>query len=57
MNNARESADARWMAYVSTESGAAEMFLSDFPAADRKWQISTGGGSQPAWHRDGKELL
>ena len=33
------------------------MYVQSFPAAGGKWQISTGGGEQPSWRRDGKELF
>jgi len=32
------------------------VYLVSFPAADQKRQISTDGGAQPRWRRDGKEL-
>jgi serine/threonine protein kinase len=51
------SPDARWVAYVSDESGRAEVYVQSFPATGGKWQISTGGGDQPMWRRDGKELF
>jgi len=51
------SPDGRWMAYASDESGRMEVYVQPFPASGGKWQISTGGGSQPRWRRDGKELF
>ncbi len=45
------------MAYISNESGRIEVFVQPFPASGGKWQISTGGGSQPRWRGDGKELF
>ncbi len=53
----RLSPDGRWMAYVSDESGRYEVYVQSFPATGGKWQISTGGGEQPNWRRDGKELF
>jgi len=47
----------RWIAYVSNESGQPEVYVQPFPGPGRKWQISTGGGRQPRWRRDGKELF
>jgi eukaryotic-like serine/threonine-protein kinase len=52
----RFSPDGRWMAYVSEEAGRPEVYVSPFPKASRKWQISTAGGSQPVWSRNGREL-
>jgi serine/threonine protein kinase len=51
------SADGRWMAYVSDESGRKEVYVQAFPASSGKWQISSGGGSQPRWRRDEKEIF
>jgi serine/threonine protein kinase/Tol biopolymer transport system component len=51
------SADGRFIAYVSDESGTPEVYVRPFPAAGGKWQISAGGGTSPAWRRDGKELF
>ena len=51
------SPDARWMAYESDESGRYEVYVQAFPVAKERWTISSGGGSQPRWSRDGRELL
>ena len=51
------SPDGKWAAYESTESGRMEISVVPFPIPDRKWQISTGGGAQPAWNRNGRELF
>jgi serine/threonine protein kinase len=53
----RLSPDGRWIAYVSSEPGALEVFVSSFPAPGAKWRISSGGGHQPRWRADGKELF
>ncbi len=54
---ARVSPDGRWLAYVSDETGRAEVYLTGFPTARGKWSMSTHGGSAPEWRRDGKELF
>jgi Tol biopolymer transport system component len=51
------SADGRWMAYASDESGRWEVYVRAFPPSDGRWQISTDGGVEPRWRRDGKELF
>lgn len=51
------SPDGRWVAYVSDESGRPEVYVQSFAASGGKWQISAGGGDQPKWRRDGKELF
>jgi hypothetical protein len=53
----RLSPDGRWMAYVSDETGPYEVYVQPFPTSGAKWRISTSGGLQPRWRRDGKELL
>ena len=52
----RFSPDGRWFAYVSNESGRPEVYVQTFPLSGGKWQVSTAGGAQPRWRRDGKEL-
>ena len=56
-NEPRLSPDGRWVAYRSTESGRQEIYVMPFQGAGGKWQISTAGGEQPRWRRDGKELF
>ena len=53
---ARFSPDVHWVAYSSDESGHSEVYVQSFPAGAGKWQISNGGGSQPRWRADGREL-
>jgi Tol biopolymer transport system component len=55
--SARFSPDQRWMAYESDESGQFEIYVQTIPASGAKWQVSTAGGRQPSWRRDGKELF
>jgi len=50
------SPDGKWVAYASTESGDWEIYVTTFPGAAGKWQISRGGGTEPHWRGDGKEL-
>lgn len=51
------SPDGKWLAYHSNESGVTQVYVISFPAGDQKRQISTTGGGQPRWRRDGKELF
>jgi eukaryotic-like serine/threonine-protein kinase len=52
------SPDARWIAYVSQESGREEVYVRPFPQTDRaRWQVSTAGGLAPAWSHSGRELF
>ncbi|HKE25456.1 MAG TPA: protein kinase [Bryobacteraceae bacterium] len=51
------SPDEKWLAYDSDESGQWEVYVVAFPHGDGKWQVSKGGGQQPRWRGDGKELF
>jgi serine/threonine-protein kinase len=56
--NAEISPDGRWLAYQSDESGRFEVYVRTFPAVDRGvWRVSTTGGRQPLWSRNGRELF
>jgi Tol biopolymer transport system component len=55
--DAQFSPDGRWIAYQSNESGRFEVYVQPFPGPGGKTQISTGGGAQPRWQRDGRELF
>jgi serine/threonine protein kinase len=52
----RFSPNGRWFAYSSEAGGRTEVFVKSFPPTDVKWR-SIGGGSNPMWRRDGKELF
>jgi len=56
LKTARFSPDGKWVAYSSNESGKWEIYVTTFPDAHGKWQVSTAGGTQPRWRGDGKEL-
>jgi Tol biopolymer transport system component len=51
------SPDGRLIAYVSNESGRYEVYVQTYPAVDGREQVSTDGGIEPVWSRDGKELF
>jgi serine/threonine-protein kinase len=52
------SPDGRWLAYESNSSGTYEIYVRPFPAVDGGlWQVSTAGGAQPLWARNGRELF
>jgi serine/threonine protein kinase/Tol biopolymer transport system component len=53
----RLSPDGKWLAYVSDESGQNDVYLRPYPAVDRRWTVSTQGGTQPMWNADGKEIF
>ena len=51
------SPDAKWVAFVSTDSGRPEVFVQSFPDARSRTQVSTTGGTQVRWSADGKEIF
>ena len=54
----RISPDGRYVAYVSNESGGhSQVLVREFPEGDGRWQVSTNGGRQPRWSRNGTELF
>jgi Tol biopolymer transport system component len=51
------SPDGRWVAYASDESGAFEVYVQAFPDGGSKRVVSNGGGGEPRWRADGRELF
>ena len=51
------SPDGRWVAYMSDESGAYEIYVRRFPGGESKQRVSTDGGTTPQWSADGRELF
>jgi eukaryotic-like serine/threonine-protein kinase len=51
------SRDGRWLALVTDESGRPEVYVQPFPGPGPRVAVSTNGGLQPMWSRDGRELF
>jgi eukaryotic-like serine/threonine-protein kinase len=51
------SPDGKWIAYQSNESGQFEIYLQPFPGPGGKFRISSEGGAQPRWNKNGKEVF
>ena len=51
------SADGRWLAYASDESGAYQVYVRAFPDKGGKWQVSNSGGVYPVFSRNGRDLF
>jgi eukaryotic-like serine/threonine-protein kinase len=51
------SPDGHWLSYTSEETGRSEIYVVPYPALNGKWQVSTTGGNQARWRKDGKELV
>jgi Tol biopolymer transport system component len=56
-SNGQISPDGKWVTYASDESGNWEIYVTSFPGAAGKWQVSRGGGTEPRWRGDGKEIF
>jgi dipeptidyl aminopeptidase/acylaminoacyl peptidase len=57
MPRAQWSPDQRWLAYVSEESGLAQIYVRPYPDVDSgRWQVSSTGGDDPHWSSDGSAL-
>ena len=55
-NEPHFSFDGKWIAYGSNESGTWQVYVTSFPDLGQRCQVSAGGGGQPRWRRDGREL-
>ena len=53
----RFSTDGKWMAFRSDETGGDEVYVQSHPPGRGKQRISTGGGAQPMWAQNGRELF
>jgi serine/threonine-protein kinase len=57
LSSARFSPDGRWVAYASALSGRNEIYVEPFPGPGPRVPISSAGGSEPLWSRDGRQLF
>ncbi len=55
--DAHLSPDGKWISYTSSESGTVEIYITSFPGAQGKWQVSSGGGVVARWQGNGKQLI
>ncbi len=51
------SPDGRWIAYHTDESGRPEVCVQSYPSTGSKYQVSTNGGANPSWSKDGREIV
>jgi serine/threonine-protein kinase len=54
---ARFRPDGRWVAFTSTQSGAADIYVRPFPGPGAPIRVSSGGGHDPVWSHDGNEIF
>ena len=57
MFNAALSPDGRWLVYDVGGRGGEEVYVQGFPELGRRVQISSGGGRNPRWSRDGRDVF
>ena len=55
--NGNVSPDGQWIAYTSDETGSPEVYIERFPDLGFRTLVSTGGGRNPVWSKDGRELF
>ena len=55
--NGRFSPDGKWLAYLAAAAGRTELYVRPFPSGSGRWQVSTGGATEPHWSADGSELF
>ena len=55
-SSAAISPNGQWMTFTSDQSGRSEIYLTRFPSVDGRIQVSTDGGRQAVWSRDGRRL-
>jgi serine/threonine protein kinase len=51
------SPNGKWLAYVSNQSGRAEVYVDSYPSLAEQISVSSDGGHRPRWSRDGRELF
>ena len=51
------SPGGNWIAYVSNQSGIEDVWITEYPGGDNPTKVSTSGGTEPVWSRDGRELF
>jgi Tol biopolymer transport system component len=57
IDEVRFSPNMRWVAFNRNETGDFEAYVVSYPKADQRWQVSVGGGVQPRWRADGREIF
>ena len=51
------SPDGEWITFTSDQSGKDEIYVKRYAGEGRMVLVSTGGGREPIWSPDGKELF
>jgi dipeptidyl aminopeptidase/acylaminoacyl peptidase len=57
VDEARFSPDSKWVAFNRNETDREEVYVVSYPGSEQRWQVSVGGGVQPRWRQDGRELF
>jgi Tol biopolymer transport system component len=53
----RFSPDGKWIAFASLQNGQLEVWVRPFPGPGAPVRVSSGGGHDPVWARDGNEIF
>jgi serine/threonine-protein kinase len=56
-HSGEQSPDGGWLVYASNESGQEEVYVRPFPGSGGRMRVSTEGGREPVWSRDGREIF
>jgi len=51
------SPNGRWLAYQSDETGRQEVHVFEIGGSGARWQVTSEGGEEPRWSRDGRQLF
>ncbi len=54
---AQVSPDGKWIVYVSDETGRMNVYLRPYGGAERRWTVSSQGGTHPIWSLDGRRIF
>lgn len=57
ISDAAFSPDCKWVAFTSAEPGVPEIYITNFPDGTHRYQVSTGGGANPRWKGNSRELF
>jgi eukaryotic-like serine/threonine-protein kinase len=54
---AKTSADGKWIAFASDDTGQAQIYIQPFPGPGERKRVSSVFGIHPRWRADARELF